>query len=122
MHFRTCTRTRRKTPLTAKGKIRAEMETRLRAAGSAGCKVLIVRAGDFFGRSVANNRFSQALMKPGRPVSTITYPGAPGIGHQWSYLPDVSETIGPAFWKDPPTSRASQCSTWRVIGMPTARR
>jgi nucleoside-diphosphate-sugar epimerase len=81
-------------PVTAKGKIRAEMERRLRAAVSAGCKVLIVRAGDFFGPSVANNWFSQALVKPGRPVSTITYPGAPGIGHQWSYLPDVAETIG----------------------------
>jgi nucleoside-diphosphate-sugar epimerase len=81
-------------PVTAKGKIRAEMERRLRAALSAGCKVLIVRAGDFFGPSVANNWFSQALVKPGRPVSTITYPGAPGVGHQWSYLPDVAETIG----------------------------
>jgi len=80
-------------PVTAKGKIRAEMERRLRAAASAGCKVLIVRAGDFFGPSVANNWFAQTLVKPGRPVSTITYPGAPGIGHQWSYLPDVAETI-----------------------------
>jgi nucleoside-diphosphate-sugar epimerase len=82
------------TPVTAKGKIRAEMERRLRAAASAGCKVLIVRAGDFFGPSAANNWFSQALVKPGRPVSTITYPGEPGIGHQWAYLPDVAETIG----------------------------
>jgi nucleoside-diphosphate-sugar epimerase len=81
-------------PITAKGKIRAEMERRLRAAASAGCKVLIIRAGDFFGPSAANNWFSQALVKPQRPVSTITYPGAPGIGHQWAYLPDVAETIG----------------------------
>ena len=82
------------TPITAKGKIRAEMERRLRAAASAGCKTLIVRAGDFFGASTANNWFSQALVKPYRPVSTITYPGAPGVGHQWAYLPDVAETIG----------------------------
>jgi len=81
-------------PVTAKGKIRAEMERRLRAAAAAGCKVLIVRAGDFFGPNAASNWFSQALVKPGRPVSTITYPGAPGIGHQWAYLPDVAETIG----------------------------
>jgi nucleoside-diphosphate-sugar epimerase len=81
-------------PVTAKGKIRAEMERRLRAAASAGCKVLIIRAGDFFGPGAANNWFSQALVKPGRPISTITYPGAPGIGHQWAYLPDVAETMG----------------------------
>jgi nucleoside-diphosphate-sugar epimerase len=80
-------------PVTAKGKIRTEMERRLRAAASAGCKVLIVRAGDFFGPSAANNWFSQALVKPHGPVSTIAYPGAPGIGHQWAYLPDVAETI-----------------------------
>jgi nucleoside-diphosphate-sugar epimerase len=80
-------------PVTAKGKIRAEMERRLRAAASAKCPVLIVRAGDFFGPGAANNWFSQGLVKPGRPVSTITYPGALGVGHQWAYLPDVAETI-----------------------------
>ena len=80
-------------PVTAKGKIRAEMERRLRAAASGGCKVLIVRAGDFFGPGAANNWFSQALVNPGKPVSTITYPGASGIGHQWAYLPDVAETM-----------------------------
>jgi nucleoside-diphosphate-sugar epimerase len=80
-------------PVTTKGQIRAEMEGRLRAVAAAGCKVLIVRAGDFFGPSAANNWFSQALVKRGKPVSTITYPGAPGIGHQWAYLPDVAATI-----------------------------
>jgi nucleoside-diphosphate-sugar epimerase len=69
------------------------MERRLRVAASGGCKVLIVRAGDFFGPSAANNWFSQALVKPRRPVSTITYPGTKGIGHQWAYLPDVAETM-----------------------------
>jgi nucleoside-diphosphate-sugar epimerase len=80
-------------PVTAKGRIRAEMERRLRAASAAGTKVLIVRAGDFFGPSAANNWFSQALVQSGRPVSTITYPGRKGIGHQWAYLPDVAETM-----------------------------
>jgi nucleoside-diphosphate-sugar epimerase len=32
-------------------------------------------------------------MKPGKPVTSITYPGQRGIGHQWAYLPDVAETI-----------------------------
>jgi nucleoside-diphosphate-sugar epimerase len=81
-------------PVTAKGKIRVEMERRLRvAASSEGCSVLIVRAGDFFGPDAANNWFSQALVKPGRPVARMTYPGAAGIGHQWAYLPDVAETM-----------------------------
>jgi nucleoside-diphosphate-sugar epimerase len=68
------------------------MERRLRGA-SAHSKVLIVRAGDFFGPSAANSWFSQSLVTPGRPVSTITYPGLPGVGHQWAYLPDVAETM-----------------------------
>jgi nucleoside-diphosphate-sugar epimerase len=80
-------------PVTAKGRIRVEMERRLRVASTAGAGVLIVRAGDFFGPKAANNWFSQGLIKPGKPVSTITYPGRRGIGHQWAYLPDVAETI-----------------------------
>ena len=79
--------------VTAKGRIRVEMERRLRDATSAGAKVLIVRAGDFFGPKAGNNWFSQGLIKPGRPVTAITYPGRRGIGHQWAYLPDVAETM-----------------------------
>lgn len=81
-------------PVTRKGAIRVEMERRLReAAGSGQAKVLIVRAGDFFGPKAANNWFSQGLVKPGRPVTAITAPGQRGIGHQWAYLPDVAETM-----------------------------
>ncbi len=80
-------------PITRKGLIRAEMERRLRAAATSGTKVLIVRAGDFFGPKAGNNWFSQGLIKPGRPVTAITYPGRRGIGHQWAYLPDVAETM-----------------------------
>src|SRR4051812_22237359 len=80
-------------PVTAKGAIRVEMERRLRTASVAGTPVLIVRAGDFFGPKAANNWFSQGLVKPGRPVSVIGYPGRPGIGHQWAYIPDVAETM-----------------------------
>ena len=53
----------------------------------------VLRAGDFFGPRPGNNWFSQALVKPGRPVRFITYPGAAGIGHVWAYLPDVAETF-----------------------------
>ncbi len=80
-------------PLSRKGRIRVEMERRLRAAASDGVKVLIVRAGDFFGPHAANNWFSQGLVKPGRPLTAISYPGRRGVGHQWAYLPDVAETM-----------------------------
>ena len=81
-------------PTTAKGRIRAEMERRLRAAATAGeAKALIVRAGDFFGPQPGNSWFSQGLVKPGMRPRTIRYPGKRGVGHQWAYLPDVAETM-----------------------------
>ncbi len=80
-------------PETRKGRIRVEMEARLRAASRDGVRTLIVRAGDFFGPRAANNWFSQGLVKPGQPVASISYPGRKGIGHQWAYLPDVAETM-----------------------------
>lgn len=49
-------------PRTRKGKIRAEMERRLEAAAATGeAKVLIVRAGDFFGPTAVNNWLSRGL-------------------------------------------------------------
>ncbi|WP_322102255.1 NAD-dependent epimerase/dehydratase family protein [Paraburkholderia sp. J41] len=80
-------------PVTRKGAIRVEMEARLHRASEAGARALIVRAGDFFGPKAANNWFSQGLVKPNRPVKKIGYPGTPGVGHQWSYLPDVARTM-----------------------------
>jgi nucleoside-diphosphate-sugar epimerase len=80
-------------PTTRKGAIRVEMEHRLKQAAEHGVRSLIVRAGDFFGPHAGNNWFSQGLIKPGKPLRSITYPGRTGIGHQWAYLPDVAETI-----------------------------
>lgn len=80
-------------PETAKGKIRVEMERRLEKAAGEGIRVLIVRAGDFFGPGAANSWFSQGMIKPGKPVASVSLPGSPGIGHSWAYLPDVAETM-----------------------------
>jgi nucleoside-diphosphate-sugar epimerase len=77
-------------PLTRKGKIRVELERRLHRSG---VRTLIVRAGDFFGPNAGNNWFSQGLVKPGRPVTSITYPGRSGVGHAWAHLPDLAETM-----------------------------
>lgn len=80
-------------PLTRKGAIRVAMEARLEWASTQGARVIIVRAGDFFGPRAGNNWFSQGLVKPGQPVRSVLYPGAHGVGHQWSYLPDVARTM-----------------------------
>jgi len=81
-------------PSTRKGAIRVEMERRLRLAAQTGdMRVLIVRAGDFFGPDAANNWFAQGLVKPGARPGIIRNPGRGGTGHQWAYLPDVAETM-----------------------------
>ncbi|NVZ70016.1 NAD(P)H-binding protein [Pseudomonas costantinii] len=80
-------------PQTRKGAIRVQLEQRLEEASRQGARVLIVRAGDFFGARVTNNWFAQGLVKPGKPVHAVSYPGTPGVAHQWAYLPDVARTM-----------------------------
>ncbi|QSI28200.1 NAD-dependent epimerase/dehydratase family protein [Variovorax sp. RKNM96] len=80
-------------PVTRKGAIRVELERRLEAASRHGARVLIVRAGDFFGPKAGNNWFSQGLVKAGLPVKAVSYPGRDDTAHQWSYLPDVARTM-----------------------------
>jgi nucleoside-diphosphate-sugar epimerase len=80
-------------PTTRKGAIRVELEQRLRAATSRGCRAIVVRAGDFFGPRMGNSWFSQGLVKPGGAVAAVSLPGAPGVGHEWAYLPDVARTM-----------------------------
>ncbi|WAH60860.1 sugar nucleotide-binding protein [Pseudomonas silvicola] len=78
-------------PHSRKGAIRVRMEQRLADATGQGVRVIIVRAGDFFGPSAGNNWFSQGLVKPGRQVSRVNVPGV--VGHQWAYIPDVACTM-----------------------------
>ena len=83
----------RQHPATRKGAIRVELEQRLRAATAQGARVIIVRAGDFFGPQAGNSWFPQGLIKPGQPITAVNLPGEPGVGHQWSHLPDVARTM-----------------------------
>ena len=80
-------------PVTRKGKIRVEMERRLKAASAQGTPVLIVRAGDFFGPHAGNNWFGQLVIKPGAPLKSVTEASAKGLAHAWAYLPDLAETM-----------------------------
>jgi nucleoside-diphosphate-sugar epimerase len=80
-------------PATRKGAVRVRMEATLQADAAQGGRVLIVRAGDFFGPRLGNSWFAQGLVKPGRPVRRIANPNEAGVGHQWAYLPDVAATM-----------------------------
>lgn len=97
--FSVLTEDRPQRPLTRKGKIRVEMEQRLKDSG---VPALVVRAGDFFGgQSGGNNWFSQGWVKPGKPLKVIVNPGKRNVGHAWAYLPDLAETIAELLEKTP---------------------
>ena len=80
-------------PLTRKGMVRVDMEQRLRAASEDGLRVLILRAGDFFGAGYAESWLGQVILKGGRAAKAIAWPGRRDAGHAWAYLPDLAETF-----------------------------
>lgn len=80
-------------PQTVKGKIRLQMEQYLRRRSAEGARVLIVRAADFFGPNSPGSWFSNIMVKTGKPLKSVTYPGQSEIGHSWAYLPDLAATI-----------------------------
>ena len=78
---------------THKGRIRIELEKRLKDASRQSVRSLVVRFGDFFGPKPGNNWFSQGMVSPNGPLKSITYPGKIGVGHDWAYLPDAAEAF-----------------------------
>lgn len=81
-------------PISRKGQVRKEMEQMLATASDRrGLRVLIVRAGDFFGGSGPGAWMERVMIRPGKPVRSVTYPGDPDTGHLWAYLPDLGETF-----------------------------
>jgi len=80
-------------PSNPKGAIRVAMERRLEAASKQGLRVLILRAGDFFGPPPSNSWLTAAMVTAkGRP-GKVVYPGDPKVGRAWAYLPDLGETL-----------------------------
>ena len=75
-------------PTTRKGAVRAEMEAMLAASAA---RILVLRAGDFFGPGVTSSWFSQAMAKGGCHAKVIHRLG--GTGHAWAYVPDVAEAF-----------------------------
>ena len=80
-------------PVSRKGAVRVEMEEKLEAAAAAdGVKSLTVRAGDFFGPRSDNGWLAGQMIKPGRPVRAVIWPGNRRAAHAFAYLPDLAET------------------------------
>ena len=80
-------------PVSRKGAVRVEMEEMLEAAAAEhGVKSLTVRAGDFFGPRSDNGWMAGQMIKPGKPVRAVVYPGNRKAAHAFAYLPDLAET------------------------------
>lgn len=77
-------------PKTEKGGIRVEMEQMI---AQAKIRSLTVRAGDFFGAHAPGSWLQNAMVKPSKAVTSVTYPGVHNKGHAWAYLPDLAETF-----------------------------
>jgi nucleoside-diphosphate-sugar epimerase len=80
-------------PVTRKGALRVEMERRLRAATEAGAKVLVLRAGDFFGPVAPNSALSWLTQRGRGRVNGVLAAGPADVGHDFAYLPDLAETL-----------------------------
>jgi nucleoside-diphosphate-sugar epimerase len=81
-------------PATRKGAIRVEMEEMLRTATTQGAKVLVLRAGDFFGPAAPNSGLGWTTSRRGGRVRGVYSVGPAGVGRAWAYLPDLAETMG----------------------------
>ena len=79
-------------PATRKGAIRVEVERRLRKASEDGLKVLLLRAGDFFGPAAPGALAWLVSHSKGR-VTQVWSPGPGDNGHAYAYLPDLAETM-----------------------------
>jgi len=80
-------------PVSRKGAVRVEMEEKLEAAAAEhGVKSLTVRAGDFFGPRSDNGWLAGQMIKPGKPVRSVVWPGNRRAAHAFAYLPDLAET------------------------------
>ena len=78
-------------PTTRKGKMRVEIEQRIREACDTGMRAILLRAGDFFGAG-SGSWFDLVIAKDiarGR----LTYPGPLDVPHAWAYLPDYAATL-----------------------------
>ena len=77
-------------PCSRKGRVRAEMEARYRAAADGGAaRVLILRGGDFIAPGAKAGLWPQVVLKPlakGRIVAM----GDPGARRAHAYLPDMA--------------------------------
>jgi nucleoside-diphosphate-sugar epimerase len=74
-----------------KGRMRIEIEQRIREACDGGMRAIILRAGDYFGGG-RGSWFDLVITKE-IALQRLTYPGPLDVVHPWAYLPDLAQTM-----------------------------
>ncbi len=79
-------------PSSHKGRLRVAIEDRLQeAAEERGVRVIILRAGDFFGGG--HGSWFDLVIARDITQLRLTYPGPLDVVHEWAYLPNVASTL-----------------------------
>ncbi len=82
------------TPMTTtmrKGRMRIEIEQRIREACDRGMRAIILRAGDYFG--AGKGSWLDLVICKEIARQRLTYPGPLDVVHAWAYLPDLAQTL-----------------------------
>lgn len=79
-------------PVSVKGRMRKDMEARLKIASENGARIIIIRMGDFIGEHLASDWF-QHLIKSTKKGYALSAAGKKDLVRTWAYLPDVGHTV-----------------------------
>lgn len=79
-------------PISAKGRLRVQMEARLQQASQQGARIIIIRMGDFIGQNLSS-AWLNVLIKPTRKGYRLAAAGPRDHVRTWAYLPDVGRTV-----------------------------
>ena len=78
-------------PTTPKGRMRCEMEARMKSGASLGQRSVVIRAGDFYGCG-SGSWLDLAIVKS-LAAGKLVYPGPLDLPHAWAYLPDLAQAF-----------------------------
>jgi nucleoside-diphosphate-sugar epimerase len=74
-------------PTSRKGQLRLAIEERMAEAAERGTRIIILRAGDFFGGG--RGAWLDLVIAKEIGNGRLTYPGPLDVVHEWAYLPDL---------------------------------
>lgn len=76
--------------VSVKGQLRNQLEARLHRATRRGARLLIVRAGDFFGPGPVRDSWLRQITRKAVRGGPLLDPSSTNTKHEWAYLPDLA--------------------------------